>query len=101
MGEKPTGGYSINVEKIEIDRSEATIYVNETIPPEDAVVTLAVTYPIVQIEFKNIPSIVNVINVETDEKFPLIKESFEPVRKTSGSFLNVRHFLLLLVFFIF
>ena len=101
MGEKPTGGYSIYVEKIEIDGSEATIYVNETEPPEDAFVSLAFTYPVVQIKFTNIPSIVNVINVETDEKFPLIKESFEPVIKTSGSFLNVRHFLLLLAFFIF
>ena len=104
MGEKPTGGYSINVEKIEIDGSEATIYVNETIPPEDAEVTQAVTYPLVQIIFTHILFRVNVTNVETDENFPLIKESFEyfePISPNSGSFLNVRHFFLLLAFFIF
>ena len=98
MGEEPSGGYSINVAKIEIDGSEATIYVNETSPPDDAIVTLALTYPIVQIKFTQIPSKVNVINAETGEEFPLIEESFSRI---SGSFLNVRHFLLLLAFFIF
>jgi hypothetical protein len=98
MGEEPSGGYSINVAKIEIDGSEATIYVNETSPPDDAIVSHALTYPIVQIKFTQIPSKVNVINAETDEKFPLIEESFSRI---SGSFLNVRHFLLLLAFFIF
>jgi hypothetical protein len=97
MGKKPSSGYSINVEKIENDESEVTIDVYESKPPEDASVTHALTYPVVQIKFKQIPSKVNVIDAETGESFSLINE---PTSRIYGSFLNVKTFLLFLIFFI-
>jgi len=96
MGKKFSGGYSIKVEKIEFYYSFATIYVNET--EAQGAVTLAITYPVVQIKIKQIPSKVTVLNTETGEKFDLLEEEF---KKISGSVLNVCHILLFLLIFIF
>ena len=99
MGEKPSGGYSIGVEKIEMDDNKVTtIYVNEKKPGNDVIVTDALTYPVVQIKFRTSPSEVTVLNYETGEKFPLLQDSFIRI---SGASFNMGHFLLLLIFFLF
>ena len=98
MDEKPNGGYSIDVAKIEMNEEGATIYVNENIPEEGETLTLIITYPVVQIKFNFISTRITIVKNETGEKFPLLEDPFV---KISGSFLNVGHFLLILIVFIF
>ena len=69
-GQKPSGGYSIKVDKIETEEKIARIYVYEIKPTKDEVVSTVITYPVVQINFNPIPSRVSVINNETRESFP-------------------------------
>ena len=90
-GEKPSGGYSIKVDKIETEGKDVTIYVYEIKPTKDEVVSTVITYPVVQINFNPIPSRVSVINNETEESFPLIEEQ---IKRISSSDFNVVHFLI-------
>ena len=73
MGEKPSGGYSIEIKKVKINRDTATIYVSEKVPGKNEVVTEALTYPIVQIKFNFLPSFVEIINSETNILFRRLK----------------------------
>jgi hypothetical protein len=73
MGEKPSGGYSIEIKKVKINRDTATIYVSEKVPGKNEVFTEALTYPIVQIKFNFLPSFVEIINSETNVLFPKLK----------------------------
>ena len=73
MGEKPSGGYSIEIKKVKINRDTATIYVSEKVPDKNEVVTEALTYPIVQIKFNFLPSFVEIINSETNVLFRKLK----------------------------
>ena len=98
MGEKPSGGYSIDVQKIEMNGEGVTIYVNEKEPEEGVMETSVMTYPAVQIKFNFVTSNITVVNNETGEKFPLLEDSF---LRISASCFNVGHFLLFLIFFIF
>ena len=75
-----------------------TIYVNENKPDEGAIVTSIITYPVVQIKFNFISNRITIVNNETEEKFPLLEDKFDRI---SGSFLNMGHFLLILIVFIF
>lgn len=53
MGQRNTGGYSIQVENI-IDHGESKIvYVYESSPPKDGMVTMAITYPLTVIKLPN------------------------------------------------
>ena len=72
MGEKTSGGYSIEIQKVKIKGNSVTIYVNEQIPKPGSVVTDAITYPIVKIKFNKVPDKIEVINNETGEKFKRI-----------------------------
>jgi hypothetical protein len=45
MGEKNTGGYSIEIEKVEETDKNIIITVKEKNPAPDAMVTQAITYP--------------------------------------------------------
>lgn len=45
MGEKPTGGYSINIKEAIEDDSKITLIVKETSPDSRTMVTQALTYP--------------------------------------------------------
>lgn len=45
MGEKPTGGYSINVKEAIEDDTKITLILKETSPAPGAMVTQALTYP--------------------------------------------------------
>ena len=98
MGEKSNGGYSIDVEKIEMNEEGVTIYVNENKPEEGAITTSDMTYPVVRIKFNFISNRITIVNNETGEKFPLLEDPFVRI---SGSFLNVGYFLLILIVFIF
>ena len=90
-GEKPSGGYSIKVDKIETEGKDVTIYVYEIKPTKNKVVSTVITYPVVQIKFNPIPSKVYVLNNETRESFPLIEEQ---IKRISSSDFNVVHFLM-------
>ena len=70
MGEKPSGGYSIGIQKIKIKGNRVSIYISEKVPGKDEDVTDALTYPIVQVKFNHLPSFVEVINYETGDIFP-------------------------------
>ena len=70
MGEKPSGGYSIQIQKIKIKGNKTSIYISEKVPGKDEAVTDALTYPIVQVKFNHLPSFVEVINYETGDIFP-------------------------------
>ena len=69
MGEKNTGGYSIDIKKVKIKENSATIYVNEKYPNPGEGVTMAFTYPSVEIKFNKILDNIEVINYETGEEF--------------------------------
>ena len=69
MGEKPNGGYSIEVRKVKVNRDTAKILVIEKVPGKNEVVTDALTYPIAQVKFNFIPSFVEVINFQTNVLF--------------------------------
>ena len=73
MGERPTGGYSINIRKIKIKESSVTIYVTEKAPFEGEIVTEAITYPIISLRFNTVPHIEEIINSDTDETYPKYK----------------------------
>ena len=46
MGEKPSGGYYIEIQKVKIKGNSVTIFVNEILPKPGDIVTAAITYPI-------------------------------------------------------
>ena len=78
MGEKNTGGYSIEVTNVVVSGNDVTIYVKENTPPRDAMVTMALTYPGVQVELDKVPSTLVVINDETNEKYNSSSSSVKP-----------------------
>jgi hypothetical protein len=69
MGKKPTGGFSINVQKVKIKENSVTIYVTEKVPNPGDIVTEAFTYPSVSIKFNKIIDDIEVLNYETGLKF--------------------------------
>ena len=71
-GTKNTGGYTIDIAKITYTNNEAIITVQETKPSKDSTVIQAITYPIVQVEFKTPPTKINVLD-EFGDPFELIK----------------------------
>lgn len=44
-GEKPTGGFSINIESIQLQGGELAVTGKASTPPADAITTQALTYP--------------------------------------------------------
>jgi len=72
MGEKKTGGYSISIEKVEINNNKANIFVKEKKPGAIAIDVL--TYPIVQITFNELPKEVHIINTDTKTEYQEIKK---------------------------
>ena len=70
MGEK-TVGYSIEIRKIKIKGNNVSIYVVEK-EPINIMISDFNIYPIVQIKFNHLPSIVEVINYESGEIFPCL-----------------------------
>lgn len=72
MGEKNTGGYSINLVRVNIIDDGAQIYFEEDKPSEKDVVTQAFTYPILQIEFDKMPKYIMAQSLDTYEKLERI-----------------------------
>lgn len=72
MGKKNTGGYEINVLKVNINDDTALIYVEETSPSDKDVVTMALTAPYVQIQFDKPLTIAIVQNIDTGYEFEKI-----------------------------
>lgn len=64
MGTQSTGGYNISIDKIIIKGKNANIYVKETIPGKDSMVTEAFTTPIAQVIFNKKPRRIKIINKE-------------------------------------
>ena len=69
MGEMPTDGYSIGIKKIKTKGYDASIYITEKVPGKDSFQDDVLTYPIVQVKFNHIPSLLEVANYETGEIF--------------------------------
>lgn len=69
MGERNTGGYSIEVKEVNIDDDEnVEIIVKETSPEPDMIVTMAITYPVCGVELSKSPKTIVVKNT-TGETF--------------------------------
>ena len=63
LGLKSSGGYSIDIEKIDIDKDgNVSIVVLEKEPPDDAIVTMALTCPTIDISFSEKPKSITVSN---------------------------------------
>ena len=45
MGPRNTGGYSVNVDKIAEEENRIVVFVTESSPGKDCIVTQAITYP--------------------------------------------------------
>ena len=69
MGQMYSGGYSINIKEVKTEGDIATIYVEEKSPGKDEIVTDALTYPIIQVKFYQIPSRIKILNYDTGESF--------------------------------
>lgn len=70
MGKKNTGGYSIDIEKIEVLDKVMTVYITTEEPSEEDVTTQAITYPSVAVEIahSSIADIEKVVFVEGNEE---------------------------------
>ena len=65
MGEKNTGGYSINIETVDIDtKGNVEVVVKETSPGVDSIVTMAITYPTCMLTLDKLPNSIVVKNTE-------------------------------------
>ena len=63
LGLKSSGWYSIDIEKIDIDKDgNVSIVVLEKEPPDDAIVTMALTCPTIDISFSEKPKSITVSN---------------------------------------
>ena len=65
MGEQTTGGYSIDISNVKIDKNKnVEVIIKENIPQNGETVTMALTYPAVCIEFSKKPNSIKIINTE-------------------------------------
>ena len=63
MGEKNTGGYSITIMDVNIDKyGNVEVIVQENTPSVDDIVTMAFTYPTCMLEFEELPNSIIVKN---------------------------------------
>lgn len=65
-GEKPTGGYSIEVTGIEDNEGRTNVFVNELTPSKDMLVTQVITYPYTIVRAKGITSNITVKNLKEE-----------------------------------
>lgn len=67
-GEKNNGGYSINVDTVEIDNSgNVIVHVKEKSPSPDEYVVMAITYPICSVTFNKVPNNIKFITAANEE----------------------------------
>lgn len=72
-GRKNTGGYGIEISKVNVNGTKVQIYVKEYSPEPGMIVTQALTYPIVQIEFNITPEDINIKRLDNSYEFQRIK----------------------------
>ena len=72
MGQMPSSGYSISIQKVKLKFYLATIYIMEKRPGPDESFDDVLTYPIVKIKFNQKPNKITVINYETGEEYPCL-----------------------------
>ena len=69
-GEKPTGGYDIEVTSVNIDNSDdVSISVTESNPPSNMFTTQSLTYPAVQVILDNEPNSIHVVEASTNYQY--------------------------------
>ena len=69
-GEKPTGGYDIEVTSVNIDNSDnVSISVTESNPPSNMFTTQSLTYPAVQVVLDNEPNSIHVVEASTNYQY--------------------------------
>lgn len=76
-GEKNSGGYDIKIQSIEDNEGRAVVVVKETAPPKDAIVTMALTYPVTIVKFKGTTTNFVISNTEG--------MAFKPVKPADSS----------------
>lgn len=66
LGERPSGGYSVEVTEITYNGNRTRIVVKETKPGENDIVTMALTYPyaLVRLETLRIPQVFELVDTE-------------------------------------
>ena len=64
MGEKNTGGYSLKVKEVNINDGKTEIMVEEIVPRDDEIVSMAFTYPTVIVEFSKYQENIIIKNTE-------------------------------------
>ena len=74
MGQKPSAGYSIDVQKVKIKDKKVIVYAYEKEPGRYEGVDTVLTYPIAQIKLTRLPSEITILNYETGKEFPCLME---------------------------
>ncbi|RYD06950.1 hypothetical protein N752_01275 [Desulforamulus aquiferis] len=72
-GEKPTGGYDIDIKSIEDGEGVTQVLVKETVPGKDSMNTTALTYPYVIVKFKGTTGKFRIVN-EDGEVFATLND---------------------------
>lgn len=87
-GEKPSGGYAIEVKTAEEKDGVVTITVKETAPEEDAIVTDAITQPYTVVKLETKATAFNVLNAEGEEWANLdkVQEEEKEVIEAEGTY---------------
>jgi hypothetical protein len=75
MGEKSTGGYAINIQKVIVTGGEVTVIVKETTPAPNSMTTQAFTTPFAQISFNRMPNKITIVNAEGTINYQEIKNT--------------------------
>lgn len=87
-GEKPTGGFSVDVKYIEDNEGKTNILVDEKSPAPGDMVTQAITYPFVIVKAAGITNNFNIENTK-GEKFSLLQNSKNAVvENVKGTFVG-------------
>lgn len=88
MGEKSTSGYALVVNSAYKKGDDIYFYIKEQTPDTvDASLTV-ITHPMIQIELKETPKEIYVINVETGEAFPNLDAPEQPLPTETNSGTN-------------
>ena len=67
-GERPTGGYLVNIIKAQKENDVIVFYAKVTPPPQDALVTQAITYPHILVRFQTKEAVKVKAELDTSEK---------------------------------
>jgi len=89
MGLKPTGGFGIEVEKIESVNGVIEVSMIETVPAPDAMVTQALTYPFVMIQFNtDVNTEAMVVRGLEDKEYAALTLALEDALVVEGTYVG-------------